>query len=86
MPPELVSSSVEIQMINLSDYSLSPEEGVLQKCLTFSPMARIDKFIMIKDLYFFCRNLTLTFLFSALHLRHCRKVVNVTHRTFTAQR
>lgn len=67
MPPELVSSNAErSQIINLTDYSLSTEEeGMLQKGLTFSfsPMARLDRFIMIKDLYFYCRNLTLKIIY-----------------------
>lgn len=54
-----------LQIVNLSDYVSSRDEvAVLQKGLTFSPMAQLDKFVMVKDLYFFCRNLTLKMLYT----------------------
>lgn len=42
----------------------SPKKSVLQKGLTFSLLATLDKFTLIKDLYFFCSNLTFKLLYS----------------------
>ncbi|XP_069582528.1 uncharacterized protein [Ranitomeya imitator] len=49
-----------LQIINLSDYVLSPaEHSVLRRGLSFSPTRTTDKFDLIKDLYLFCRKLVL---------------------------
>ncbi|XP_069599809.1 uncharacterized protein [Ranitomeya imitator] len=47
-----------LQIINLSSYILTDEEiRVLALGLSFSPMNRLDKFTLIKDVYLFCRKL-----------------------------
>lgn len=84
VPPELVSSNAKrLKIINLSDYTLSPEEEtVLQKGLTFSPMEKLDKFTVVKDLYFFCRKLTFKkFIQKTLHWKELRTVTDKSFKT-----
>lgn len=53
-----------LQIINLSEYVLTDMElKVLQKGLTFSPMQPLDKFLLTKDIYLFCRQLMFKILY-----------------------
>ncbi|XP_073406989.1 uncharacterized protein [Dendrobates tinctorius] len=53
-----------LQIINLSSYVLSDiEVSVLSKGLSFAPMGALDKFILTKDLYLFCRQLSFKMLY-----------------------
>lgn len=61
--------SETLQIVNLSTYTLNEaEQSVLRRGLTFSPMLILDKFTLLKDLYFFCRNMTLKLLYSRPNL------------------
>lgn len=54
-----------LTIINLTTYELtSMEKQVLQKGLSFSPMATLDKFELIKDTYLFCRQLCFKLLYT----------------------
>lgn len=50
----------ELIIINLSTYQLSTvETDVLKRGLSFCPTSPLNKFILTKDLYFFCSRLAL---------------------------
>ncbi|XP_072012170.1 uncharacterized protein [Engystomops pustulosus] len=56
--------STGLQVINLSSYNLSDIElSVLRKGLSFSPMNKLNKFEVTKDVYLFCRQLAFKLLY-----------------------
>ncbi|XP_056420848.1 uncharacterized protein LOC130361635 [Hyla sarda] len=58
-------SNKELQIVNLSNHVLTDAEiSVLKRGLSFSPMYRINHFELTKDLYLFCRKLTLKMIHS----------------------
>lgn len=63
--PVVSSIQDSLQIINLSTYRLDPAKiSVLQRGLTFSSSWSLNKFIMTKDFFLFCRKLIFKTLYS----------------------
>ncbi|XP_073527224.1 taste receptor type 2 member 40-like [Phyllobates terribilis] len=63
------ATSSTLHVINLSVHILSPcETSILERSLTFSPTQSIDNFMLVKDLYLFCKRLVFQTIYRKLDM------------------